>query len=217
MDIVERALGNRACAIGPIVFVVVLLDSHRIARDFSNPSDVSSRPSIALRDASRDGLVIYTDASLARSLVPRIGITPCSALVLVVEVDTEALIDAPGDKAGALALEVVPFVGRAALALVRVIVRDGAGDLAAAATATGAAALGLHVPVGAGLDVVVGDVAAVGGFVPDAVSADDGAFALAADCDAVAFLVGFLHGVAGAGAGATVDGCAGDGVGEGAC
>ncbi len=93
--------------------------------------------------------------------------------------------------------------------------RVEAGEVAAAAAATGAAAaaLGRHVARGAGLDVVVGDVAAVGGLVPERVAIDAGAWGLAGDLDVGTLLVGLDDLVAGAGTRAAVEGVGLDWVG----
>lgn len=90
----------------------------------------------------------------------------------------------------------------------------GAGTGAPAAAAAGAALVG-DIAGRAGLDVVVGNVAAVGGFVPQAVAEDALAGLLAGDLYVGALGVGLDAFVAGAGAGATVYAVGGDGVGRG--
>ncbi len=79
----------------------------------------------------------------------------------------------------------------------------------------GAAALPSHVAVDASLDVVVGDVAAIRGLVPDGVALDIGARRLARDGHSVALGVGLLDSVASARAGAAVDRVSSDGIGGG--
>ena len=86
------------------------------------------------------------------------------------------------------------------------------GGLATTTTAT-RALLG-NVAIGARLDIVVGDVAAVLGLVPDAVAVDGSARRLARDGDLVALGVGPLGRVAGSRTRAAVDGGASDGIGS---
>lgn len=74
------------------------------------------------------------------------------------------------------------------------------------------AALGLDVSIGARLDVVVRDVAAIRDLIPDGIPADVCAFGLAGDGDVGALLQYLLDRVAGAWAGAALDVIAGDGV-----
>lgn len=91
-----------------------------------------------------------------------------------------------------------------------------AGNLAIRRGIAGSAGLALGVDNsagGAGLHIVVRDVAAVGCFVPEVVALDGFADGLAGHFDVVAFGVGLDDFVACCGAGATVDGVAADGVG----
>lgn len=86
------------------------------------------------------------------------------------------------------------------------------GAAAAATTAAVAAALARHHFTCSGSDIPVGDVAAVGGLVPEGVAVDAFAVCLARELDFVAAVVLLDHLVASAGAGATVDAVAFDGV-----
>lgn len=213
MDIVKRVLRDCARAVTLGRLEVVLLHGHGGAGDLGNPGDMargsSARgSSIALRDTPSDGLVVNTNARPACGVVPGIRIAPIGALVLVGEVDAEAFVDAPGDEAGALALEVVPLVDGAAVALVRIVVGHRAWDLTATRGRHAARALGLHVSIAARVDVVVGDVAAVRGLVPDAGPTDVGSGGLAGNRDTLALLVGLHHRKVRAGARAAVDGIA---------
>src|ERR1700710_2457291 len=110
MNIVECALGNFASAVALGMDVVVLFNSYVVTRDSSNPGYMAGRSTIALCDTSGDGLVVNTNASFACGFVPGIRIAPISAFVLVGKVNSEAIVDAPGDKAGTLTLKVVPLV-----------------------------------------------------------------------------------------------------------
>lgn len=94
--------------------------------------------------------------------------------------------------------------------------QTGQVTTAAAAAAGGAtiAVLG-NVAAGAGLDVVVAHVAAVGGLVPEFVTVDVGAGGLAGDAEVGSALVGLDDAVVGAGTGAAVEIVGVDGVGAG--
>lgn len=74
------------------------------------------------------------------------------------------------------------------------------------------AALGLDVSIGARLDVVVRDVAAIRDLIPDGIPADIGALGLAGDCDIGALLQCLLDRIAGTWTRAALDAVAGDGV-----
>lgn len=63
-----------------------------------------------------------------------------------------------------------------------------------------------------GFDVVVGDIAAVGSLVPDAVAFDIGSGSLTCNRNVSSFLVAFDYSVGGSGTRATVDLITGDGV-----
>lgn len=89
--------------------------------------------------------------------------------------------------------------------------RVGLGRSAGRATT---ALLG-DIAVGASLDIVIGDVAAILSLIPDAVAVHRGAGGLAADGNIGALAVGLLYSVAGARARAAVNGAASDGVGDG--
>ncbi|KFZ16990.1 hypothetical protein V502_04809 [Pseudogymnoascus sp. VKM F-4520 (FW-2644)] len=181
---------------------------------------MSGLTGIGLRNAPWHRLVVDLDADLASGLVPGVGVAPRGALVLVHKVDIEALVNTPRDETGALARVVVPAVDIAAGAgRVWVVVLDGAVAGCAAAGWGGrggdgaGVALGLDVLARTGLYVVVGDVAAVGGEIPDGVSVHAGARGLAGDGHGVALGVGLLDGVVCAGTGAAVDDAPSDGVG----
>lgn len=89
-----------------------------------------------------------------------------------------------------------------------------AGEGSAATTsATAAIALLGDVAGTSGLDVVVGDVAAVGSLVPDVVSVDISAVGLTGDGNVESFLVALDNRVGGTRTRATVHTVAGDGVG----
>jgi len=172
MDIVECALGNFAGAVGLGMDVVVLLNRHVVSGHSCNPGYMASVSGIGLCNTSWDRLVVNADASVACGFVPGIRITPVVAFIFVGEVDAETLVDAPGDEAGTLALEVRPFVDRAAGTLVWVVVGYRARDLPRARGAATPRALACHIAIRARLDIVVCDVALVGGLVPDVISAD---------------------------------------------
>ena len=88
-----------------------------------------------------------------------------------------------------------------------------AGEIAAAAATTAAGiAVGRNIAGGAGLDVVVGDVAAIRGLVPECVAFDACARGLAGDLDIGALLVCLHDFVAGSGTGAAVERVRFDGV-----
>lgn len=76
-------------------------------------------------------------------------------------------------------------------------------------------AVGSNVAAGAGLDVVVAHVAAVGGLVPQLIAIDDGAWCLTGDGQVSARVVGLDDAVAGPGPGATVQTIGLDGIGIG--
>lgn len=220
MDIFEGANRQRARAVALHVYVVKLLDGDGVALHSRDPRDMPRLPGIGLRNAPWHRLVVDFDADLASGLVPGVGIAPRGSLVLVHEVDVEAIVDAPRDETSALARVVVPAVDVAAGAgPVWVVVLDGAvaGGAAAGWGRRGGdrvgVALGLDVLARAGLYVVVGDVAAVGGEIPDSVAADASAGGLAGDGHGVALGVGLLDGVVCARTGAAVDDAPSDGVG----
>ena len=213
MDVVKTALGNRARAVTLPNAVVILLDSHLITRNLGDPGNMAPSSCIALGDAARNGLVVDNNASLACSIIPRVGIAPGGTLISVVELEAESLVDTPSDEASALALVVVPWINAAALALVGVVVRDRTGD-AAAWGLRAARALLRDVAVGASFDVVVRYVAAVGGLIPDVVPVDAGSGGLARNVHLLALLICELHTITGTGSSAAVDGVASDGVGR---
>lgn len=215
MDIDKVVLGNRPSAVSLARNMVVLLNSDAVARHLGHPGHMAPFASAGLRNTARHGLVVHANLGLARSLVPGVGIAPVSALVLVMELEPKAFVNTPGDEAGALALVVVPRVDTAAFALVGIIIGHGARHGAGGGLRRGAGAFVLDVAAGAGLDVVVGHVAAVGSLVPDAVSVDGGAFSLAGDGDVLVLFEGLDDGGAGVGLGPAVDGGAGDGIGFG--
>lgn len=81
-----------------------------------------------------------------------------------------------------------------------------------AATAAAAAFLG-DIAAAPGSDIVVGNVAAVGGLVPKLVAIDGCTGRLTGDCNVRSFIVALDYGVRGSWARAAVDGVASDGVG----
>ena len=229
MDVVKSALGERPSAISLLTSIIVLLHGDAVARDGRDPSDVAVVAGVGLGDGAGDGLAVDGDAGLLGGGVPGVGVAPGGALVAVGEVDAEAVVDAPGDEAGALALVVVPLVDAAALARVGVVVLGRAGDFpVAAAAAVVAASIALvgHEAIAAGPDVEVGDVAAVGGLVPDVVAEDVRAGGLAGDVHVLVFRIALLdvgvdvraratgYGVMGNGEGAHKGGGQGEGEGS---
>lgn len=98
------------------------------------------------------------------------------------------------------------------LGLGRCKTRQIAAAITTITTTTAAVAFLGNVAGATCFHVVIGNVAAIGGLVPDAVALDVGAGSLAGDCNVGALLVGFDHGVRGSWAGAAVDGVSGDGV-----
>lgn len=143
---------------------VIFLNSYLIAVNFGYIGHVACLACIRLSNTSRHGLVVDHDASSARGLIPDFTFPQFVPLYWLLNL---MLIDAPGDKTGALALEICPFIDWSTLALVRIIVGHGAGDLAA----TVFALLG-HVAARTGFNVVVSDIAAIRSFVPDGVAVD---------------------------------------------
>jgi hypothetical protein len=103
VNVHELALLDSPRAISLEVLVVVLLDGDVVALDGRDPGDVARAVAalVGLRDASRLGRLVDLDARLLGRVVPRVGVAPVDALVLVVELDAEALVDAPGDEGGA--------------------------------------------------------------------------------------------------------------------
>jgi hypothetical protein len=103
VNVHELALLDSPRAISLEVLVVVLLDGDVVALDGRDPGDVARAAAalVGLRNASRLGRVVDLDARLLGRVVPGVGVAPVDALVLVVELDAEALVDAPGDEGGA--------------------------------------------------------------------------------------------------------------------
>lgn len=102
MDVVESALGNSALAVALALGPVVLLDGDLVAVDGGDPGDVAVAAGVGLGDAAGLGGAVDRDAGALGRVVPGVGVAPVGALVLVVELDAEALVDAPRDKGGAL-------------------------------------------------------------------------------------------------------------------
>jgi len=195
---------------------IILLNRHRILPHGCHPRHMSHLPGVRLRDTPHLGRLVHRDARLPRRLVPLVCIAPRLTLILVMKLQTQPLVDPPGDEADALALVVEPgvdAVAPVALAFVGVVVCDGAGEFGGGWF--GSFALFGDEAVFAGFDVVVGYVAVVRGLVPDVVARDGFAGGLAGDGDVFAFGVGLLDGVAGSWAGAAVYAVAFDGVGGG--
>jgi hypothetical protein len=103
VDVHKLALLDGPRAISLRVPVVVLLDGDLVALDGRDPGDVARAAAalVGLRNAPGLGRVVDLDARLLGRVVPRVGVAPVDALVLVVELDVEALVDAPGDEGGA--------------------------------------------------------------------------------------------------------------------
>lgn len=231
MNVLEGANRQRARAVALHVHVVVLLDGDEVTINRRNPRDMPRLTGISLCNGPWHWLVVDLDADSASGLVPGVRVTPRGTLELVMKVDAEALVDAPCDETGALAREVEPAVFVAAGAsAVWVVVLDFACVAGVAAASArvgglgglgrggrggdgGSVALGFDVLACAGLYVVVGEVAAVGGQVPDSVTIYAGAGGLAGYGHGVALGVGLLDGVVCARTSAAVDGVPSDGVG----
>lgn len=101
MDIVKAPLRHSPLAVPLADVVVVLLDGDGLVADGGDPRDVAPVAGVGLRNAPGHGRAVDLDARAARRVVPRVGVAPVDALVLVVELDAEALVDAPGDEGGA--------------------------------------------------------------------------------------------------------------------
>ena len=125
VNVVESALRQSTSAVSLSVHIVILLNRHTAPRNALHPSNMSIVASIRLRNRARLWRAVDGDAGRARGLVPAVCVAPVVALVLVGEVDALAVVDAVGDKAGALALVEVPGVDAAAAAAVRVVVGAG--------------------------------------------------------------------------------------------
>ncbi len=101
MDVIKAPLRHSPLAVALAHVVVVLLDGDGLVADGGDPGDVAPVTSIGLGHAARHGRAVDLDARAARRVVPRVGVAPVDALVLVVELDAETLVDAPGDEGGA--------------------------------------------------------------------------------------------------------------------
>lgn len=97
----KLGLGNGTRAVSLARVVVVLFDDYIVALDSGDPSNVA-RARVGLSNAARDGLVVDPNTGRPCGIVPVVGIAPVNVLVLVCEMDTETLVDAEGDKGGAL-------------------------------------------------------------------------------------------------------------------
>jgi hypothetical protein len=213
MDVIKLALVDLARPISPVIVPVVLLNSNHIPIDSRNPSNMSGFPSIRLSNTARHRLVVNPHTTRPGSLIPLITITPRFSFVLVVELDAQAFIHAPCHEAGALALEVEPFVRWAAAVLVGVVVNPRTWNLLVLGRFGDVGAFALDVAVFSGLDVFIGNVAAVRRLIPDGISLDVVPLSLAGDSDILAFFVGFLDGEGRAWTGAAVEVVASHGVG----
>jgi hypothetical protein len=91
--------------------------------------------------------------------------------------------------------------------------RRKTGQVSTTATSTAAVAFLGHVAGATCSNVVIGDVAAIGGLIPDAVAFNIGSRCLTGNRNVCAFVVGFDNRVGGSWAGAAVDSVSGDGVG----
>jgi hypothetical protein len=103
VDVHKLALLDSPRAVSLGVGVVVLLDGDLVAVDGRDPGNVARAAAalVGLSNRSRLGRVVDLDTRLLGRVVPRVGVAPVEALVLVVELDAEALVDAPGDEGGA--------------------------------------------------------------------------------------------------------------------
>jgi hypothetical protein len=187
VDVVEGALVDGPNAVSLSHRPVVLLNDNRVSVHRRDPGDMPIRPSIGLSDSTRFGGAVDRDAGSSGSVIPGVRVAPGGALVSVGKMDTETLVDALCDERGALALVVVPLVDAAA-GVVNVVVFAGSGNLARRLRAR---ALAGHEAVLAGLDIVVGHIAAVRGLVPDVVAVDVVAVGLAGELDVGGPGVGF--------------------------
>lgn len=213
MDVIKPALVDLARPISSVIVPVVLLNSNHIPIDSRNPSNVSELPSVRLSNRAWHRLVINPHTTRPSSLIPLIPISPRLPLVLVVELDAQALIHAPCHEAGALALEVEPLVRWAAAVLVGIVVDPRTWDFVVLGRFGDVGAFALDVAVLSCLDVFIGNVAAVRDLIPDGISLDVVTLSLAGDSDILAFFVGFLDREGRAWTGAAVEVVAGHGVG----
>jgi len=178
--------------------IIVLLNGDLVPAHRRHPRHVPRLPGIRLRNRSRLRRRVNLHAGLPRRIIPSVRIAPVRAFVVVGELDPQPLVDPLRNKAGALACEVPPLVDYVAPPLVIIVVYPRAGDFAGTApSSTGRGTLRRDETVAAGFDVVVGDVAAVGGFVPDVVAGDGGPGSLAGDLDVLTLPVGFDDGCRG--------------------
>lgn len=158
VDIAKRGDGNRAHSIGVDMVVIVLFNANISARNTCNPSNMT-RPSIRLSNAPGHRTAINGNASRSRRLIPRTRIAPVVALILIGEMETKPAVDPPCDEAGTLALIIFPWINPATTTFVRIVVCDRAWET------TAGRAFASHVASRASLDIVVGHIAAVRGFI----------------------------------------------------
>lgn len=87
------------------------------------------------------------------------------------------------------------------------------------ATRAPTGALGSHIAAGASLDIIIGNVAAIAGLIPDSIAVHTSTSSLASYLDLGAFGIGFLYSVACTWSRAAVDTVAGNGIGtcNGSC
>lgn len=141
MDVVESVLGYCASGVCLPLSPVVFLNCNLVARNLAHPCDMSSRSLVALSNTSGLGGFVDSDAAGLGRLIPRVGVAPVVALVMVGELDAQSLVDAICDKAGALALVEGPGVNTTALSTVGIVVglraRDSASSKLVRALAAG--------------------------------------------------------------------------------
>jgi hypothetical protein len=187
VNVVEGALIDGPNAVLLLLHPVVLLNGDRVSVHSRHPCNMPIRSSVGMSDSTRLGGAVDLDTGRFGSVIPRVRVAPSGALVLVGEMDTKTLVDTLGDERGTLALVVVPFVDAAAV-IVNVVVFAGSGDLSRRLRAW---ALAGHESVLAGLDIVVGHIAAILGLVPYVVTVDVVAVGLAGELDVGGPGVGF--------------------------
>jgi hypothetical protein len=110
--------------VGSLATEVVLLDGDGVTVNGSDPGNVAGGGVLGLSNGTDAGFAVDPEAGRASSLVPSAGVAPNDVAVARVELDAEALLEAPGNEAGALAGEASPLVDNVALVLVWVVVHE---------------------------------------------------------------------------------------------
>jgi hypothetical protein len=122
----------------PILMIIILLHSNlpTILTHALHPSDMAQPTATLIRLSNRAFLrrLVDLDARCSRGIVPELSVSPVLAFVLVRELYSKDVVDAPRDEAGTLALVKVPgvdVVGCVAGGFVGVVVAGAGEDLAA--------------------------------------------------------------------------------------